>query len=126
MSRGPSDPLDTVLTPDLLAAMAEAYCRPFAVPAQPDTPRRHWHPGSFLRTKKPVRFAKVAGSWLRNGLDATKRSQVTCMDRGGGCHRLGHDGSVSLMWWQRDKAARPGAVQPAAGARATVVAGAGR
>jgi aminoglycoside phosphotransferase (APT) family kinase protein len=49
MSRVPGDPLDTVLTPDLLTAMVEAYRTLFAVPVQPDTPRRHWHPGAFLR-----------------------------------------------------------------------------
>jgi aminoglycoside phosphotransferase (APT) family kinase protein len=49
MSRVAGDPLDSVLTPDHLTAMVEAYRMLFAVPVQPDTPRRHWHPAAFVR-----------------------------------------------------------------------------
>jgi hypothetical protein len=49
MSRLPGAPLDTVLTP-LLAEMLAAYRLLFAVPVQPDTPRRYWHPDAFLRS----------------------------------------------------------------------------
>jgi aminoglycoside phosphotransferase (APT) family kinase protein len=50
MSRVAGDPLDTVLTPGTTSAMVEAYRRLFAVPVQPDTPLRHWHPDAFLRS----------------------------------------------------------------------------
>jgi aminoglycoside phosphotransferase (APT) family kinase protein len=49
MSRIPGEPLDRVLTPELLSAMLEAYRLLFAVPVHPDTPRRYWHPEAFLR-----------------------------------------------------------------------------
>lgn len=49
MTRVAGDPHDTVLTPSHLTVMVEAYRTLFAVPVQPDTPRRHWHPGDFLR-----------------------------------------------------------------------------
>jgi aminoglycoside phosphotransferase (APT) family kinase protein len=49
MSRLAGDPVDTVLTPALTAAMVDAYRTLFAVPVPPGTPRRHAHPGAFLR-----------------------------------------------------------------------------
>jgi aminoglycoside phosphotransferase (APT) family kinase protein len=49
MSRVAGDPLDTLLTSELLSAMLEAYRTLFAVPVQPDTPLRYWHPEAFLR-----------------------------------------------------------------------------
>lgn len=49
MSRVAGEPLDTVFTPGLTAAMVEAYRTLFAVPVQQDTPLRHWHPGALLR-----------------------------------------------------------------------------
>jgi hypothetical protein len=49
MSRLPGDPLDGVLTPALLAEMVAAYRLLFAVPVQPDTPLRYWHPEAFVR-----------------------------------------------------------------------------
>ena len=49
MSRVAGAPLDTVLTPELVTAMLTAYRSLFTVPVPPDTPRRYWHPGAFLR-----------------------------------------------------------------------------
>jgi len=50
MSRVAGAPLDVVLTPYLLAAVVDAYRTLFAVPVQPATPRRYWHPEAFLRS----------------------------------------------------------------------------
>ena len=49
MSRVAGRPVDTVLTPTLMTAVLAAYRTLFAVPVQPDTPLRHWHPSAFLR-----------------------------------------------------------------------------
>ena len=49
MSRVEGEPLDTVLTPERLAAVVEAYATLFAVPVPPGTPIRHFHPEAFLR-----------------------------------------------------------------------------
>lgn len=48
MSRVAGEPLDTVLTPDLTAAMVDAYRTLFAVPVPPEAPLRHWDAAAFL------------------------------------------------------------------------------
>jgi len=49
MSRVAGVHMEAALTPGLMAAMDTAYRSLFAVPVQPDTPRRYWEPAAFLR-----------------------------------------------------------------------------